>query len=779
MDYLSIKPIDRPIAPRKQSAKRHYGCHPYFTKRAWNIVAEYIKNFSQPGDVVIDAFCGSGVTAVEALVLRRHAIHVDICPLANFLCQQTAIAPVNLFGFQEAFNQIKSACETEIEQYSKLTDRDLEKVDIPYWYPQYTKLPKNSDVGYVEELFTRRQLIALSILKHHITYISDPIVRGLMSYVFSSTLVKTNRTFIYSKGRSASRGASTIFSIYRYSVPKETVELDVWEQFEMKFKRVMAAKSETNKAIRDFYRDGETFKIFHRSATELSKFIEPESVDYIYTDPPCGRNIAYLDLSTMWHAWLNLEVTDADRKLEVIEGGEQNKSEEEYIELLTQSINEMFKVLKYNRWLSIVFAHKNPLYWDTILTAAEQAGFEYVVTNTHSAYGPSYHKRKNPLKVLSGELVLNFRKVQNPKTIAITKVGSDVVNLIKNSAEATIVNNQGASTEAIYTALIPKLLEEGMLGEVKDKLNDITPVLNESFKFDAENNVWTLKESHTIGDYIPMNKRIRFYVVDFLRRCEKKRSMATFDDIVFNVMPKLTEGAQSRIPANSATQTIVDELKKVAYSPDGQHWMLIKDEQLELAILPAENNTAYLPPACQKQESEFEHNEILYMLAKLGSAIGLSLHIGKRERSALWNGEFFSALSSAELPFKRRLEPYTKRHVEQIDCMWFNNVTVPVFAFEVEHTTDIKGAIDRFIELLKINLNMSQRIILVAPSSRRRKLAEVLTKSHYIGAPMYMETKLAYIFYKDLVRIYDRFTYQKPRLEKVVAELQKYLKRPV
>ncbi len=773
MDYLAIKPIDRPIAPRKQSAKRHYGCHPYFTKRAWNIVAEYIKNFSQPGDIVLDPFCGSGVTAVEALVLRRHAIHVDICPLANFLCQQTAVASVNLFDFQEAFNQIKSACKTEIEKYNKLTEFDLENVDIPYWYPQGIKLPKNSDVGYVEELFTRRQLIALSILNHHIVCFSDPIVRSLMSYVFSCTLVKTNRTFIYSRGRAVSRGASTIFSIYRYAVPKETVELDVWEQFEMKFKRVMAAKAETNKVIRDFYRDGETFNIFHRSATELSKFIKPESVDYIYTDPPCGRNIAYLDLATMWHAWLNLEVTDADRKLEVIEGGEQNKSEKEYIELLTQSINEMFKVLKYNRWLSIVFAHKNPLYWDTILNAAEKAGFEYVATNTHSAYGQSYHKRKNPLKVLSGELVLNFRKVENPKTIAITKVGSDVVNLIKNSAEATIVNNQGASTEAIYTALIPQLLEEGMLGEVKDKLNDITPVLNESFKFDAENNVWTLKESHTIGDYIPMNKQIRFYVVDFLKRCERKRVMATFDDIVFNVMPKLTEGTQS------TERTIVDELKKAAYSPDGQHWMLIKDEQLELAILPAEKNIAYLPPASQKPESELEHNEILYMLAKLGTAIDLSLYIGKKERSMLWNGDFFSRLSLPELPFKRKLEPYTKRNVEQIDCIWFDNVTMPVFAFEVEHTTDIKDAIDRFIELLKINLNMSQRIILVAPSSRRRKLAEVLTKSHYIGAPMYMENKLAYIFYKDLVRIYDRFTFQKPRREKVIAELQKYLKRLV
>ena len=87
--YLSVQPIAGPIAPMKQAARRHYGSHPYFTKRAWNVVQQYIKTFSQAGDVVLDPFGGSGVTAVEALVLRRRAIHVDISPLANFLCHET------------------------------------------------------------------------------------------------------------------------------------------------------------------------------------------------------------------------------------------------------------------------------------------------------------------------------------------------------------------------------------------------------------------------------------------------------------------------------------------------------------------------------------------------------------------------------------------------------------------------------------------------------------------------------------------------------------------
>ncbi len=50
-DYLAIKPIAAPIEPRKQGAKRYWGSHPYFTRRAWNVVQEYIRTFSQVGDM--------------------------------------------------------------------------------------------------------------------------------------------------------------------------------------------------------------------------------------------------------------------------------------------------------------------------------------------------------------------------------------------------------------------------------------------------------------------------------------------------------------------------------------------------------------------------------------------------------------------------------------------------------------------------------------------------------------------------------------------------------
>jgi hypothetical protein len=138
-DYKTIQPISEPIQPLKQGAKRHWGSHPYFTRRAWNVVQQYIRTFSQPGDVILDPFGGSGVTAVEALVVRRQAIHCDINPLANFICSQIAVSPVDIDAFRAAFDEISINCQDIINAAYLLPDDEVDSLEIEYWYPQGVK----------------------------------------------------------------------------------------------------------------------------------------------------------------------------------------------------------------------------------------------------------------------------------------------------------------------------------------------------------------------------------------------------------------------------------------------------------------------------------------------------------------------------------------------------------------------------------------------------------------------------------------------------------------
>jgi len=61
--------INHSIKPEKGKAW-HNKSHPYFTKQASNVVAQYIEHYSNEGDTILDPFGGTGVTAIEALRLN-------------------------------------------------------------------------------------------------------------------------------------------------------------------------------------------------------------------------------------------------------------------------------------------------------------------------------------------------------------------------------------------------------------------------------------------------------------------------------------------------------------------------------------------------------------------------------------------------------------------------------------------------------------------------------------------------------------------------------------
>jgi DNA modification methylase len=59
-----------------------YNVHSYSTKVPYQAILPFIAHFTQPGEVVLDPFCGSGMTGVASLLLGRSAILVDIAPAA-------------------------------------------------------------------------------------------------------------------------------------------------------------------------------------------------------------------------------------------------------------------------------------------------------------------------------------------------------------------------------------------------------------------------------------------------------------------------------------------------------------------------------------------------------------------------------------------------------------------------------------------------------------------------------------------------------------------------
>jgi 16S rRNA G966 N2-methylase RsmD len=566
-DYLGATPPGEITVILKQTAKRHFGVHGYFTNQVWNVVQDYIKTFTQPGDTVLDPFGGSGVTLVEALMLGRKAIHIDINPLSEFIVKNL-LKPVDLGELAAAYTHVR----TQFKRHAPQTKDQIERALHHYPYPKDIPLPKGSDVPSIEQLFSPKQLAQLAYLKHLI--LKQPSeVRGTLLLMFSGLLNKVNLTYHASEGRSEGRGDSSVFRYYRYRIAPKPADIDLLTYLDSRYKKVVAAKKEiagliTKKTL-------ENARIVKGSATDLSD-IPDESIDYIYTDPPYGSKIPYLDLSVLWTSWLDLPVTEKDYVAEAIEGGGRDKTKQEYSSLLAAAINEMARVLKFDRWMSFVFSHQNPAYWHLIVDTAEKAGFEYAGAVKQNNGQTSFKKRQNPFTVLSGQLIINFRKVKNPKTIGSISLGAPVMDVIMETIESVIAMHHGATIEQINDELVIRGLELGFLDVLAKQYADLTPLLMQSFDYDNDTKLYNIRSDRKFKSHIPLELRVRYFIVSYLKRLEHRKEYPTFDDVVLNVMPLLKNGVTPE------PQTIRNVLESVAERVGSDRWSLNKTGQGEL-----------------------------------------------------------------------------------------------------------------------------------------------------------------------------------------------------
>ncbi|MFC1806710.1 DNA methyltransferase, partial [Planctomycetota bacterium] len=79
------------IVASKTSAS--YRAHTYHTKVPPEGITPFIERYSHPGDVVLDPFCGSGMTGVAALSAGRRPVLIDLSPAATFIAANYCARP--------------------------------------------------------------------------------------------------------------------------------------------------------------------------------------------------------------------------------------------------------------------------------------------------------------------------------------------------------------------------------------------------------------------------------------------------------------------------------------------------------------------------------------------------------------------------------------------------------------------------------------------------------------------------------------------------------------
>jgi len=141
-DTYEVAAFNRLIPATKATAV--YNMHPYHLgKKAHGPIRHYISHYTSLGDVVLDPFCGSGGTALAALLEGRKVIAIDRSPAATFITKNHC-TPVDTDALREAFEQVKRQVQPEIDWlYETCCDRCGGKATTGYTvYSQVFQCPR-------------------------------------------------------------------------------------------------------------------------------------------------------------------------------------------------------------------------------------------------------------------------------------------------------------------------------------------------------------------------------------------------------------------------------------------------------------------------------------------------------------------------------------------------------------------------------------------------------------------------------------------------------------
>ncbi len=110
--------------------------HRYFGKLIPAIPGFAIRHFTQEGDYVLDSFCGSGTTLLEAKILNRNTYGVDLNPLAAFIAK-VKTTKIDQEQLHRTLTDLQCDMVADKTDYTKTNEPYC--VNMDHWFKEFVK----------------------------------------------------------------------------------------------------------------------------------------------------------------------------------------------------------------------------------------------------------------------------------------------------------------------------------------------------------------------------------------------------------------------------------------------------------------------------------------------------------------------------------------------------------------------------------------------------------------------------------------------------------------
>lgn len=203
-----------------------------------------------------------------------------------------------------------------------------------------------------------------------------------------------------------------------------------------------------------------------------------------------------------------------------------------------------------------------------------------------------------------------------------------------------------------------------------------------------------------------------------------------------------------------------------------QYWRKPRTFETKGAIVTVpEKEVEQEPPKLQIEKST--HDEMQYLLLKLGSDVGLDIWVARNDLNKEYNGMIFKDIPNLKKELPRQFDEATNKTIEKIDVLWLQGDAI-IGAFEIEHTTSIYSGLLRMADLISMQPNIKINLYIVAPDERRDKVFEEINRPVFakLKPPLFQICK--FIPYSELKKELDNVKnytrYLRPEFIEQIAE---------
>jgi site-specific DNA-methyltransferase (cytosine-N4-specific) len=359
-----------------------HNIHRYSGKFIPQIAARAISILTREGELVLDPYCGSGTTLLEAALSGRHAVGLDLNPLA-VLIARTKVTPVD----PEKLSWLTDTMTSKLAEDGQMLlmapgDNDGKKSeartivgDARLENPRFLKW------------FARPILTDLVRIDHQISSIADPQLRNIALVAFSDILRRSSN---------AHSGYPNV--MFDKKAPPRPRPIQPF----------LASLRRVAKMVAMLANAGSTQnmpEVLEGNATSIP--IDKCSVDAVVSHPPYIGSIPYAEYGTLSLLWLGIDSRELDARLT---GGRRQSADvvQRFRDDYGRMLRETQRILRAGRFAFLMVG--SPVVRGEIInlpqmtkTLAAQAGLRLVVETTRKGM----NRRANKM---GSESILVFEK---------------------------------------------------------------------------------------------------------------------------------------------------------------------------------------------------------------------------------------------------------------------------------------------------------------------------------------------------------------------------------